>query len=152
MTLTELTNQQLEDELGILAAHIEAATARLLALLAEVDRRESWGASGAHSCAHWLAFRTGLDIGAAREHVRVARALTTLPEIGAAFGRGELSYSKVRALTRIARPETEAELVTMARDGTAEHMERLVRAYRRADPAAENAQMWQQREARWLHM
>src|SRR5512147_272635 len=142
MTLTELTNQQLEDELATLAAHIQAATARLLALVAEVDRRESWGASGALSCAHWLAFRTGLDIGAAREHVRVARALTELPQISAAFGRGELSYSKVRAVTRIARPETEAELLVMAKDGTTEHVERLVRAYRRADPAAENAEAW----------
>jgi hypothetical protein len=147
----DLSNLELENELATLAAHIQAATGRLLALVAEVDRRETWGASGALSCAHWLAFRTGLDIGAAREHVRVARALGALPQISTAFARGELSYSKVRAVTRIARPETEAELLVMARDGTTEHLERLVRAYRRADPERENALVWKQQEARWLH-
>ena len=150
--LSNFSDLELENELATLAAHIQAATARLLALLAEVDRRESWGSSGARSCAHWLAFRTGLDIGAAREHVRVARALTALPEINAAFGRGELSYSKVRAVTRIARPETEADLLGMAREGTTAHVERLVRAYRRADPAAENATALAQQEARWLSL
>jgi hypothetical protein len=125
--------------------------ARLLALVAEVDRRESWAASGLLSCAHWLAWRTGLDLGAAREHVRVARALTSLPVIRAALGRGELSYSKVRAITRIARPETDADLAAMARDGTTAQLERLVRAYRRADPAAENALARAQQESRWLH-
>jgi len=73
-----------------------------------------------------------------------------LPEISAAFGRGELSYSKVRAITRIARPETEADLLAMAREGTTAHVERLVRAYRRADPAAESATAVAQQEARWL--
>ncbi|MBI5481343.1 MAG: DUF222 domain-containing protein [Deltaproteobacteria bacterium] len=149
--LADLSNVDLESELTTLAAHIQAATARLLALLAEIDRREAWGSSGALSCAHWLAFRTGLDLGAAREHVRVARALTVLPQISAAFGRGELSYSKVRAITRIARPETEADLLAMAREGTTAHIERLVRACRRADPAAENATALAQQEARWLH-
>ena len=114
----ELSTPALQDELCTLAAHIQAATARLLTLLAELDRREAWGVSGALSCAHWLAWRTGLDLGAAREHVRVARALTGLPEIAAAFGRGEVSYSKVRAITRIARPETEADLLAMAWDGS----------------------------------
>ena len=138
--LADRSNTALEDELATLAAHIQAATARLLALLAELDRRAAWARSGALSCAHWLAWRTGLDRGAAREHVRVARALTTLPALRTAFERGELSFSKVRAVTRIARPETEADLLAMAREGTAAQLERLVRAYRRADPAAENAQ------------
>jgi len=150
-TLADVSTPALEAELCTLAAHIQAATARLLTLLAELDRREAWGVSGALSCAHWLAWRTGLDLGAAREHVRVARALTMLPTTAAAFGRGEVSYSKVRAITRIARPETEADLLAMARDGTAAQVERLVRACRRADPAAENTQALAQQEARWLH-
>jgi hypothetical protein len=149
--LADQPTPALEAELTTLAAHIQAATARLLALLAGLDRREAWATSGALSCAHWLAFRTGLDLGAAREHVRVARTLTKLPAISAAFGRSELSYSKVRAMTRIARPETEADLVVMAREGTAAQLERLVRAYRRADPVAENAAARAQQEARRLH-
>ena len=146
----DLSTPALEDELCTLAAHLNAATARLLALVAELDRREAWGRDGLRSCAHWLAWNTGLDLGAAREHVRVARALGDLPVLAEAFGRGEISYSKVRALTRIARPETEVDLLAMAREGSAGQIERLVRAYRRADPAAERDQAAAQRESRWV--
>ena len=146
----DLSTPALQAEVCTLAAHIHAATARLLALVAELDRREAWAEEGLLSCAHWLSWHTGLDLGAAREHVRVARALTGLPETAAAFGRGELSYSKVRAVTRIARPETEADLLAMAREGSTAQVERLVRAYRRADPAAEQTRAVAQQEARWL--
>jgi len=146
----DLSTSALQDEVCTLAAHIHAATARLLALVAELDRREAWAQEGLLSCAHWLSWHTGLDLGAAREHVRVARALTSLLEIAAAFGRGELSYSKVRAVTRIARPETEADLLAMAREGSTAQLERLVRAYRRADPTAEQSRAVAQQEARWL--
>jgi hypothetical protein len=148
---TTLSTPALVGELQTLAAHLHAATVRLLVLVAEFDRREAWGRDGALSCAHWLSFSLGLDLGAAREHVRVARALAGLPAISAAFGRGELSYSKVRALTRIAGPETEPDLLAMARAGTAAQVEKLVRAYRRADPAAETAAAAAQQQARFLH-
>ena len=146
----DLSTCALQNELCSLAAHIHAATARLLALVAELDRREAWSEHGMLSCAHWLSWHTGLDLGAAREHVRVARALTGLPEVAAAFGRGELSYSKVRAVTRIARPDTEADLLALAREGSTAQVERLVRAYRRADPAAEQSRAAVQAEKRWL--
>jgi hypothetical protein len=149
--LADRSTAALEDELATLAAHVNAATHRLLCLVAELDRREAWGQGGFLSCAHWLAWRIGLDLGAAREHVRVARALAGLPAVSLAFSRGELSYSKVRAVTRIARAETEAELLALARAGSAAQVERLVRAYRRADPAAENARATAQAESRWLH-
>ena len=67
----------------------------------------------------------------AREHVRVARSLPELPRIHAAFACGELSYSKVRAITRIADAESEEELLGLARCLTAAQLERAVRAYRR---------------------
>ena len=88
-----------------LAAHIHAATGRLLALIAELDRREVWAAQGALSCAHWLSWACGIDTHTAREKVRVARALTELPLLSEALARGELGYSKVRTLTRIATPD-----------------------------------------------
>ena len=101
---------RLGDEIAELSAHLEAATARLLDLIREFDARGGWN-TGFRSCAAWLSWRVGLDLGAARERVRVARALGTLPLLAQALARGELSYAKVRALTRVATPETEERLL-----------------------------------------
>lgn len=122
----------IEREIGELAAHIAAATCRWLELIAELDRRNGHEAWGFHSCGAWVAWRCSIDPRSAREHVRVARALEELPLVRERFSHGELSYSKVRALTRIATPEIEAELVEMARFATAAQLDRLVRGYRRA--------------------
>jgi hypothetical protein len=127
----------LGDEIAELSAHLDAATARLLILLREFDARGGWAAHGCRSCAEWLSWRAGLELGAARERVRVARALGELPQLAAALARGELSYSKVRALTRVATPETEARLLGVGRAGTAAHVERVVRAWRRVDRQVE---------------
>jgi hypothetical protein len=97
---------RLGDEIAELSVHLDAATARLLELIREFDTRGGWN-NGFRSCAAWLSWRVGLDIGAARERVRVAHALETLPRLARALERGELSYAKVRALTRVATPETE---------------------------------------------
>ena len=123
--LTDRTaeNKKLGDEIAELAALLEAATARLLDLIREFDAREGWG-NGFKSCAHWLSWRVGYAPGAAREHVRVARALGSLPLLSKALTRGELSYAKVRELTRVATPETEERLLAVGRVGTAEHVER----------------------------
>ena len=123
--------ERLEDEITTLAGHLNAANYRLIKLLDEFDRRDGWCGVGIRSLAHWLNFKCGIGKLAAREKVRVARALRDLPKIDAAFERGEISYSKVRAMTRAATPENEAFLLEIARHGTAGHMERLVRAYRR---------------------
>ena len=101
-------------------------------LLREFDERAGWNC-GFLSCAHWLHWRTGIDLGAAREKVRVAKALTTLPRVSAAMQRGAISYAKVRALTRVATPQHETALLDFALAGTAAHVERFVRAWRRVD-------------------
>ena len=134
---TEIPTEHLEHEITTLAAHICAATCRWLGLIAEFDRRECHLAWGFHSTTAWLAWTCGLTPRAAREHVRVARDLARLPLIRESFGRGELSYSKVRALTRAAEPETDAELLELARQATAAQLERTVRAFRSALAAAE---------------
>jgi len=85
-----------------MASRLNAANRRWLALIAEFDRPEGWSDSVTQSCAHWLNWQCGLDLGAAREKLRVAHALERLPLMAAAMARGELSYSKVRALTRVA--------------------------------------------------
>src|SRR5438067_3182213 len=127
---------QLGDEIAELSAHLDAATARLLDLIRDFDARNGWN-TGFRSCAAWLTWRIGLDPGAARERVRVARALGTLRLLAQALARGELSYAKVRALTRVATPETEERLLAVAKTGTAAHVERLVRGWRQVDRIAE---------------
>ena len=82
------------------------------------------------SCAQWLSWKCQLSSGTAREHVRVARALRDLPVIRAQFAAGRLSYAKVRALTRIATPATEAGLAELAGPMTANQLERFARAHR----------------------
>ncbi len=115
--------EQLSDAIAELYTHIDVATHRLLQLIAEFDEAQGWFVHGFKTCAHWLSWRTNIDLGAAREKVRVARALPKLPKINEALSRGEVSYSKVRAMTRIATPETEANLLTMAKAGTAAQVE-----------------------------
>src|SRR5438132_11513887 len=127
---------RLGDEIAELSAHLDAAAARLLELIGEFDARGGWN-TGFRSCAAWLSWRVGLDLGAARERVRVARALGILPLLAEALARGELSYAKVRALTRVATPETEARLLGVGRAGTAAHVERIVRGWRYVDRRAE---------------
>ncbi|MCG6987319.1 MAG: HNH endonuclease [Gemmatimonadetes bacterium] len=120
------------DEIRTLSAHIHAATHRLLTLIAEFDRFKGWEREGHRSCAHWLAFNTGIDLGAAREKVRAARALGDLPETSAAMARGALSFAKVRALTRVATARNEGDLLELARGSTAADLERMVRGWRLA--------------------
>jgi hypothetical protein len=121
---------RLGDELCELAGHLAAAEAEWLAKLAAFDRRRVWATDGCRSGAHWLGWKLGFGHSTACEKVRVARALEGLPVMRAAFSRGELSYCKVRALTRVATPATEAELTETARYATGAHLARLVRGYR----------------------
>jgi 5-methylcytosine-specific restriction endonuclease McrA len=142
---------RLGDQIAELSAHLEAATARLLDLIREFDARGGWN-NGFRSCAAWLSWRVGFAPGAAREHVRVARALGALPRLAQALARGELSYAKVRELTRVATPETEERLLAVGRAGTAEHVERIVRGWRRMDRKAEAQQAARQHAGRALHV
>ena len=145
------TLDRLGDEIAELSTHLDAATARLLDLIRDFDARGGWS-NGFRSCAEWLSWRVGLDVGAAREKVRVARALATLPALAQALARGELSYAKVRALTRVATPETEERLLAIGRAGTAEHVERIVRGWRRMDRKAEKDEAARQHAGRALYV
>src|SRR5580658_7263221 len=102
--------ERLEAEIAVGSAHLAAAECRWLQLVAEFDRREAWRTWGCLSAAHWLNYRCSLALGPAREKVRVARRLEELPLVVAAFSTGELSYSKVRALTRVATHTNEETL------------------------------------------
>lgn len=120
----------LGDAIAETAAVIDAATHRFLTQLREFDRVGGWHRAGAVSCAHWLSWRVGMDLGAAREKVRVANRLAELPVIDEALARGEVSYSKVRAMTRIATAGNETDLLGMARNTTGSQLERICRLKR----------------------
>lgn len=145
-----LSISKLKDEITELAGHLNAANHRLLVLIAELDSRKGWSDGGTQSCAHWLNWRCGINMGAAREKVRVAHALQKLPKISAAMARGELSYSKVRALTRVACENTEDFFLTIAQYGTAHHVEKLVRGYRRANEVEELSREARQQANRYF--
>jgi hypothetical protein len=122
--------ERLEAEITTLAGHLAAAECRWLLMVAEFDRRKGYEQWGCWCASQWLGWKCGLAERAAQEKVRVARALDDLPGITEAFAKGELSYSQVRALTRLAEPATEADLLMIARHATAAQLERLVRSYR----------------------
>jgi hypothetical protein len=130
----DLKDDTLESELCSQAAEVSAGECRLVLLIGEFDRRGAWAGAGLRSCAHWLNWRVGTSLGAAREQVRVGRALGRLSRVRAGFAAGELSYSKVRAITRVASPELEESLLELAKHSTASQLEQIVRQYRRADP------------------
>ena len=129
---------RLGDRIAELSARIQAATYELLVLIREFDEQQGW--DGCLSCAQWLSWRAGLSPRAAREHVRVARALGKLPKLSDAMRRGRISYSKVRAVTRVATPENEDNLLYVCNAGTAAHVERIARAWRRTDRNVEQTE------------
>jgi hypothetical protein len=142
------TLDQLAHDICTLAGRINAANHQFLVLIAEFDRRNGWAQDGMQSCAHWLNWKCGIAIGAAREKVRVARALENLPRVAAAMASGQLSYSKAREITRIGNEHNEDALLAIAEHGTAAHVERLVRAYRSCQEAEQLSREQRQQQNR----
>ena len=127
---------RLGDAIAELSAHLEAATARLLDLIREFDARGGWG-NGFRSCAHWLSWRIGLDLGAAREKVRVARALGTLPLMAQALARGGVVVRQGPGPDPRRHSGDRSAAARVGRAGTASHVERIVRGWRCVDRKAE---------------
>jgi len=113
-TFGDVTDHDLEHDVCAVAAEVAALTARWLDLLCELVVRGIWADQGARTPAQWLSWKVGLAPSTARDHVRVAVRLRELPRVREAFARGELSYSKVRAITRVAVPEIEELLLRWA--------------------------------------
>src|SRR4051794_5220867 len=142
--------ERLGDEIATLASHINAATARWLKLLAEFD--DGGGSDGFKSCAHWLSWRCGIAPATARDHVRVAHALARRPLIAGAFARGELSYSKVRALARLDDDFSEELALMYADSASASQLERIVRGCRKCVAVEQDsARRFAEREFRWCY-
>lgn len=133
--LREMTEERLEADIANLAMEIERCMGRWLSLVAEFDRRGAAPASGFRGTAEWLAWRCGLDLRTARDHVRVARRLEEWTEMRAAHAVGELSYSKLRALSRVPVDADESALVARAQQMTAARLEQTVRSMRSAPSA-----------------
>ncbi len=131
--------ERLEAQICELAGHLTAATCRFLILLGDFDDRRGWASWDMTSCAAWLSWKCQMSSGTAREHVRVARALRALPVIRGEFAAGRLSYAKVRALTRIATPETDKGLAEIAGPMTGNQLERFACAHRQVSQADDAA-------------
>jgi 5-methylcytosine-specific restriction endonuclease McrA len=143
-----MPTEHLEARICELAGHLTAATCQFLLLIADFDARQGWASWEMPSCAAWLSWKCQMASGTAREHVRVARALGAFPLIRAEFAAGRLSYAKVRALTRIVTPDTEADLVEMATPMTANQLERFAQAHRRVT-RAEDEDVRSRRRLTW---
>ena len=144
-------NEKLGQKITLLAGLMNVGSHSLLTLIAEFDLLKGWGGDGTvRSCAHWLNWQCGIALGAAREKVRVARCLQQLPLIDASFAGGEISYSKVRAMTRVATPENEDFLLMIAQHGTASHVEKVVAKYKSVQTTDEDAQEREQENERKL--
>jgi hypothetical protein len=121
--------EQLGERIAEQAAHLDAAMHRMLTDLREFDQRGGWHRQGALSCAHWLAWRVGWSLVTARDRVRVANKLADFSLIDDALRRGEVSYSKVRAMLRVATPVNESLLLEYARLMTGSQLENTCRKY-----------------------
>ncbi|MCU1676401.1 MAG: endonuclease [Frankiales bacterium] len=148
--LTALTDAEVRSGLTLWAGRIAAGQAIFLDLVGELDAREAWGGVGIKSAAHWLGWQCSLTLSTAREHVRAARALRQLPLIRAAFAHATVSFSQVRALTRVATPDNEASLLDIARHSTAAQLERVTSGTRRATAAADTEAAHEAYETRSL--
>src|SRR5215831_15631092 len=129
----------LDLEIRRLARRMNVESYRMLVLIRDFDDRFGFSKWGLRNCAEWLAWSCGLSLSAAREKVRTAQALRSLPAISAAFADGRLSYSKVRALTRIAHEGDEDLLLAYALEASAAQVEERCRQMRNAEPESVDA-------------
>ena len=143
------TDRELVDELGTLSATMTAATCRLVLMCAEMDRRGIWAQQFAKSAPHWLSWRLGLAPTTAREYVRVGHALPDLPGVLTAFARAEISYSKVRAITRAARGDDGVDWVMLASTMSAGQLERFIRTLGGVEAADEQRALRHRVSVRW---
>ena len=135
------TLDNLADEITRLAGHMNAIDYCFIKRLDEFDARHGWVGDGIKSLSHWLNWKCGMGAEVGREKVRVARALRDLPQIDEAFRTGQVSYSEVRAMTRVATADNEEYLLDVARHGTTAHVEQLTRYYRRCRKLNEDEPM-----------
>jgi len=131
----QISSGNLADRVCELSAHIQAATARLAEMAAQLDDSGNWSREGMRSCAHWLSVNTGCDAWTGAEIVRVGHALDDLPAIGEAFRTARLSFDKARAVTRVATPADEDIWLDVALAASGAQLTRICNAFRRSTAA-----------------
>jgi len=129
--LAHLTDADLERDLRDNAARIAALTCQWLTQVTEFVVRGLWADQGARTPGQWLSWACSMAPGTAREHIRVGLALRELPQVRERFAAGTLSYSKVRAITRVATPESQGMLLHIADSAPAADLERIITGARR---------------------
>ncbi len=148
-----VNKELLDEQIGVLAGHLHAATSRFVDMVATFDDSQDWYGVGMRSCAHWVTIATGVDLWTAREMVRVGHALRDLPLIHEAFAAGRLSFDKVRALTRVATSDDEAIWLELALEASGSQLARICHQYRRAiavdDPRRAALQLARRRLVSW---
>lgn len=135
-----------------LAGHIHAATAELVRLLGRLDAIEGWQGVGIRSLGHWASIYLGIDLRTAAQQAQVGRQLDALPAIDRAAAAGELGWSKLRLLARVAEPASQAKWLDLARELSVGQLARVVGAYRRASETDDPDRNDNHRERRgiWL--
>jgi hypothetical protein len=131
VTFGSMSVERLEARMVELSSQIAGATCELLLLIGAYDAIEGWRAWGVGSASAWLSWQCGLGRTAAREHVRVARALREFPQLVEPFRSGRLSYSKVRAITRDLTEATVEVMLDWAINAPAAQIERICSGRRR---------------------
>jgi hypothetical protein len=123
----------------------------VIGLAADFADSGEWMATGAVSAAHWIAGVADIEVCTAREWIRVGRRLRVLPLIADLFEADELSYSKVRTLSRIATPENEQQLAAIAADVPAGALPRAIAAWlhRTSNDAELERHQHEQRSVTW---
>ncbi|MGH7723587.1 MAG: DUF222 domain-containing protein [Candidatus Dormibacteria bacterium] len=143
----------LDDQIGVLAGHLHAATARFIDLATAFDESRGWAGVGMQSCAHWVTIATGIDLWNAREMLRVGWVLRGLPGITEAFAAGRLSFDKVRALSRVATAADESIWLEVALEASGSQLARICRQFRRSvavdDPSRSALQRARRRVVSW---
>jgi len=149
MVSTSQSGTSFRDAVVAAAEHWSTAQRRLVHLVVELERSGEWAIDGSPTCAHWIAAAIDIEVCTAREWLRVGRALTALRKLDGLFDTGALSYSKVRAVTRVATLENEAELCDIARREPAGRLPHALAAWlvRHETPAETEAR---QRDATYL--
>ena len=132
ISLDALTDDQLEAQLVTWAGRVNAGQARLLALIGEINVRSAWSGDGWLSCTHWLTVKLGMGQATAYEHVRVAHALRELTLIADEMAAGRLSWTQVRAITRVSTVDTQQTWIDVARHASGAQLAKLARATERA--------------------
>jgi hypothetical protein len=128
----DLRGVEVGDRICELSARVHATMAELVGLAADFDDGHGWDGYGIRSCAHWLAINAGVDVWTGMEMVRVGQALRQLPLLAAAFASGELSFDKLRHVTRVARPADEELWLEVALHASGSQLARICRGFERA--------------------